>query len=127
MCVCVCVCVCVLCTLVFHAQSCWALSECLYSRLADDRYQFLCEIARSYSVLSFGLSCCMLSEQTNSMELSCVTFNILLHCQEPYMIEPQAVQFLISHGFDFNKQYSRGLPYWPGNRVPKHKVHCVLL
>ena len=54
-----------------------------------------------------------------------MTFNILLHCQKPYMIEPQAVQFLLSHGFDFNKQYSKGLPYWPGNQIPKHKVRTV--
>ena len=120
-----------------RAGACIALSKticignfcvyCIPYRLADDRYHFLCEIANSYSILSFGLCCCTLSEQTDSMELSCVTFNILLHCQKPYMIEPQAVQFLLSHGFDFNKQYSRGLPYWPGNDIPKRKVHCVSL
>ena len=93
-------------------------------RLADDRYKFLCEVATSYSVLSCGLCCCTLSEQssTNSnMQLSCLTFNILLHCQKPYLIEPQAAQFLLSHGFDFNRQYSCGLPYWPGI-VKKVKV-----
>ena len=96
-------------------------------RLADDRYKHLCEVAISYSVLSCGLCCCTLSEQSSApsnMQLSCSTFNILLHCQKPYLIEPQAVQFLLSHGFDFNKQYSCGLPYWPGD-INKGKVHIV--
>ena len=45
------------------------------------------------------------------------TFNIPLLCTESYVVDPAALKFLIAHNFDFNAQYSRGLPYHRGNDV----------
>ncbi|KZS19754.1 Uncharacterized protein APZ42_013719 [Daphnia magna] len=36
-------------------------------------------------------------------------------CAEDFLVEPSALQFLVTHGFDFNKQYSQGVPYNRGN------------
>ena len=41
-------------------------------------------------------------------------FNVSLMCQKAYTIDPSSAQFLLKHGFDFNKQVSKGVPYTPG-------------
>ena len=34
-------------------------------------------------------------------------------CQRAYTIDPDSAHFLLQHGFDFNKQIARGIPYTP--------------
>jgi len=41
-------------------------------------------------------------------------FNVWLMCQKPYTIDPSSAAFLLQHGFDFNKQFAKGIPYTPG-------------
>lgn len=108
------------------------------SRSLPDRYKNLCEVAKTRSVLSLGLSCFKLHnvEQTSvSREGSLAdhaesdaeveirqwsfgvqTFNVMLLCSEDYMVEPRTLKFLVEHGFDFNKQYSTGISYYRGRQ-----------
>jgi len=113
---------------------------CFCDRSIDDRYATVCELARSHSIISLGLSCFKLQGTAklqgvdtedcippNTTTLPAGTntqfrylvqsFNIPLLCSESYVVDPAALTFLIGHNFDFNVQYSRGLPYHRGNDV----------
>jgi len=91
----------------------------------DVRYSALCNIARSRSVISFGLACfCQgaTDEDSHERKYNVQVFNLFLLCDDDYIVESQALQFLVKHGFDFNKQYAFGIPYKRGiqEKVDQH-------
>ncbi len=103
----------------------------------DDRYDAMCKVAKTRSVVSVGLSCFKLQKTTaheeesrsqtdgkvKGLEFRVQTFNIVLLCSEEYVVDPSSLKFLVAHGFDFNKQYAAGIPYHSG---ADRKVRLVL-
>lgn len=86
------------------------------------------DVARTRSVISLGLSCfkifqkypekstgVSLCSKSNEIHFQVQTYNMLLLCTENYIVEPTSLKFLTEHGFDFNKQYKKGIPYYRGN------------
>ncbi|ESP01273.1 hypothetical protein LOTGIDRAFT_111715 [Lottia gigantea] len=91
----------------------------LNAKSIEDRYRGLTAVAKTRSILSLGLSCFKLipnpdgtSESKWSYHIQ--TFNIIVLCSEDYIVEPASLKFLVDHSFDFNKQYSTGVPYYRG-------------
>jgi len=55
------------------------------------------------------------------LKFKCQTFNIFTLCQDDFIVEPDSLMFLVGHGFDFNLQFEKGLPYCHGYDSEKNK------
>ena len=82
----------------------------------EDRYKVLREVAETHAVLSLGVACFQWGAcDSGHVDWRVEVFNVWLLCQEPYTIDPSSATFLLQHGFDFNKQFAKGLPYSPNS------------
>lgn len=100
----------------------------LNAKSVEDRYKNISETASSRSILSLGISCfkslsgdpisqsgpSVTAADQSSDSYVVQTFNILLLCEDDFVVEPLSLKFLVRHGFDFNKQYDKGVPYYRG-------------
>lgn len=90
------------------------------SQAVDERFNNISEVAKTRSIISLGLSCfkqndSSTNDTSRNLDFSVQTFNLMALCAEDYLVEPSALQFLVTHGFDFQKQYSQGISYYRGN------------
>ncbi|VDL76194.1 unnamed protein product [Nippostrongylus brasiliensis] len=94
----------------------------------SDRYAALREAATTRGILSFGLAFFKISENSEvkrCLPFDCQVFNILSLCCEPFTVEPEALEFLSKHSFDFNRLIETGIRYYP-SKSPKSERSGIL-
>ncbi|CAJ0951432.1 unnamed protein product, partial [Mesorhabditis belari] len=93
----------------------------LRAKDTETRYAAFRDSASTRGILSLGIATFKLkstSDEKKRVKYSCQVFNILTYPSRPFTMEPDAMKFLLNHGFDFNKLTKDGVLYYPG-RVDK--------
>jgi target of EGR1 protein 1 len=87
-------------------------------RSIEERYKSIVHAASTFSCLSLGISCFTIRQSAITADKATIenkTFNLLTLCSESFMLEPDSIKFLVSHGFDFNDHFANGVEYFKGN------------
>ena len=89
----------------------------LNSQSIEDRFKQISRVAQTRSIIALGLACFKRDreDKTKNWSYVCQTFNLTVLCSEDYIVEPSALAFLVEHGFDFGKQYAKGISYYRGD------------
>ncbi len=86
----------------------------------EERFRNISRVAKTRAIIALGVSCFRLDrtddvEDDKARRYLVQTFNVIVLCSEDYIVEPGPLKFLVEHGFDFQKQYSKGVPYYRGD------------
>ncbi|KAJ3055455.1 Target of EGR1, member 1 (Nuclear) [Rhizophlyctis rosea] len=92
----------------------------------EDRYIALSTLAKTHALVAFGLttfeampssSSSGNSDDQDALEVRYAVhnFNFLMLNQNEYAVNADSMQFLADNGFDFNEQFTSGIPYSPGD------------
>ena len=85
--------------------------------LPEERFAKSVELSRGYFIMQFGLSC---FTRKDDLHYTNRTFNFYIFPQahesygdrnRTFSVQAHAIQFLIEHGFDFNKLFKHGISY----------------
>lgn len=92
------------------------------------RYTALRRLAHSRAIFSVGISIFNPVDAVGDVSMDRAvadvsqyevsTFDLLLNCQSPYGLDPDAGSFLVAHGFDFNRMFCAGIPYIRASESP---------
>ncbi|CAJ0585815.1 unnamed protein product, partial [Mesorhabditis spiculigera] len=86
------------------------------SKDTEQRYAAFRESAATRGILSLGIATFKnteADEEGKVLKYQSHVFNILTYPNTPFTIEPGAMEFLVRHGFDFNKVVGQGVMYHP--------------
>lgn len=86
-------------------------------RSIEERYLALCDIAKTYSIVSLGISCFKIKNHLKENEILVLnkTYNLFTLCNDKFMVDTDSLKFLNKHGFDFNLLVNKGIRYTKGN------------
>ncbi|CAD5119642.1 DgyrCDS8236 [Dimorphilus gyrociliatus] len=89
----------------------------------EDEYKLLSETAKSHAVLSMGISCFILRNETSANNEKPITkylvhtYNFMLMPEDHHTVDPFSIKFLALHEFNFNKLYKSGIHYTLTDRM----------
>ncbi|XP_028392038.1 target of EGR1 protein 1-like [Dendronephthya gigantea] len=86
------------------------------ARDSNERYKAFCDIAKTRSILSVGISVFQKRAENTQVgkgnsDFFVQTYNVMLLRKDSFTVEPASLKFLLEHGFDFNTHYAKAIPY----------------